>query len=263
MLADDVAVELLREGRLEVQGRLIEASNATLLCSVEDGDVRAECVYKPVRGERPLWDFPDGTLAGREVASYLLSEAFGWSLVPPTLLREGPHGPGMVQLWVETGPDSELVDVRSPRDVPSDWLTVLHARDEKGEPVVLAHSDHEELRRLALFDVVINNADRKGGHVLCTPGGRVLGIDHGVSLNADEKLRTVLWGWLGRGLDTVEVRSLERLRGELDGELADRLGEHITTKEIQALRERIERLLESGVFPAPSGEWPAIPWPPF
>ncbi|SFE20800.1 conserved hypothetical protein [Actinopolyspora alba] len=263
MLADDVAVELLREGSLEVRGRLVEASNATLLCTVENDGLRADCVYKPVRGERPLWDFPDGTLAGREVAAYLLSEVLGWHLVPPTLLRDGPHGPGMVQLWVDTEQESELVDIRTPEEVPSNWLTVLHARDDQGEPVVLAHSDHDELRKLTLFDVVLNNADRKGGHVLCTSRGRVLGIDHGVSLNADDKLRTVLWGWLGQALHGTEVRSLERLRAELDGEFAAGLVEHITPKEVQALRDRIDRLLRDGVFPAPSGEWPAIPWPPF
>ncbi|NHD17659.1 MULTISPECIES: SCO1664 family protein [unclassified Actinopolyspora] len=265
MLSDDVATDLLTNGRIEVRGRLVEASNATLFCSVEHDGVSADCVYKPVRGERPLWDFPDGTLAGREVAAYLLSEEGGWHLVPPTVWRaDGPFGAGMLQLWVNTEQeDSGLVDVLSPEDVPHDWLTVLHAQDEQGAPLVLAHADHAELRRLAVLDVVLNNADRKGGHVLRTPRGEVFGIDHGVSLNADDKLRTVLWGWLGRELDESAVERLTGLRKRLDGSFAAALAEYVTPKEIQAVADRIDRLLQQGVLPAPSGEWPAIPWPPF
>lgn len=263
MLGDGAAHELLTHGRIEVQGRLVEASNATLLCSIEHEGVEAECVYKPVQGERPLWDFPDGTLAGREVASYLVAEATGWGLIPPTILRDGPFGLGMVQLWVDTEQGDELVDVLAPGDVPDGWLTVLSAQDHHGDPVVLAHADDERLRRLALLDVMINNADRKGGHVLCTTEGRVLGVDHGVSLNADDKLRTVLWGWLGRELDAEHVECLGRVRAELEGRLGERLAEHVTGKETAAIGERIDRLLEDGVFPAPSGAWPAIPWPPF
>ncbi|GAA2807414.1 SCO1664 family protein [Saccharopolyspora taberi] len=264
MAAGEPAVrELLRHGRIEVRGRLVEASNATLLCDVELDGLAAECVYKPVRGERPLWDFPDGTLAGREVASHLLSEATGWDLVPPTLLRDGPFGPGMVQLWVDTEEGSELVDIVAPDAVPDGWLPVLRAQDHHGSPVVLAHADHERLRLLAVLDVVINNADRKGGHILHAPDGRVLGVDHGVSLNTDDKLRTVLWGWIGRELPAEAVERLGELRALLEGELAEALAEHITPKEVQSVVHRVERLLGDGVFPAPSGEWPAIPWPAF
>ena len=264
MLAGDPAArELLRHGRLDVRGRLVEASNATLLCGVELDGLEAECVYKPVRGERPLWDFPDGTLAGREVVSYLLSEATGWGLVPPTLLRDGPFGPGMVQLWVDIEDGSELVDIVAPDEVPDGWLAVLHAQDHHGDTVVLAHADHELLKLLAVLDVVINNADRKGGHILHTPDRQVLGVDHGVSLNTDDKLRTVLWGWIGQELPGEAVDRLSDVRARLEGELAKQLAEHITPKEVQAVSDRIDRLLGEGVFPAPSGEWPAIPWPAF
>ncbi|GAA4618157.1 SCO1664 family protein [Saccharopolyspora hordei] len=264
MRADDPAVhELLLHGRLDVQGRLVEASNATLFCGVEVDGLSAECVYKPVRGERPLWDFPDGTLAGREVGSYLLAESTGWGLVPPTVLRDGPFGPGMVQLWVDVEEGSELVDVVPPDEVPDGWLPVLRAQDHHGDPVVLAHADHEQLQRLAVLDVVINNADRKGGHILHAPDGRVLGVDHGVSLNTDDKLRTVLWGWIGEPLPEEAVDRLGELRARMEGELAEQLAEHITVKEVQAISARIDRLLEAGVFPAPSGDWPAIPWPAF
>ncbi|MER7078802.1 conserved hypothetical protein [Saccharopolyspora kobensis] len=264
MRAGDPAVhELLLNGRLDVQGRLVEASNATLFCGIEIDGLSAECVYKPVRGERPLWDFPDGTLAGREVGSALIAEATGWELIPPTVLRDGPFGPGMVQLWVDVEEDSGLVGIVAPDEVPDGWLPVLRAQDHHGDPVVLAHADHEQLRRLAVLDIVINNADRKGGHILHAPDGRVLGVDHGVSLNTDDKLRTVLWGWIGEPLPADAVDKLGELRALMEGELAARLAEHITPKEVQAISNRIDRLLGTGVFPAPSGDWPAIPWPAF
>jgi uncharacterized repeat protein (TIGR03843 family) len=256
-------LQLLREGELEVQGRLVEASNATLYCSVRLDGVEAECVYKPVRGERPLWDFPDGTLAGREVAAARVAEALGWELMPPTVLREGPFGSGMVQRWVPVEEDSDLVDLFEPEDLPKGWLPVLRALGERGEPVVLAHADHPLLRRLAVLDVVINNADRKAGHILHTADGRVLGIDHGVTLNVEDKLRTVLWGFRGQRLPDEAVDRLGQLRALLEGSLAKELVEHITPQEVEAISERVDRLLGQGVFPGPSGEWPAIPWPPF
>ncbi len=257
------ALELLRHGQLDVQGRLVEASNATLFCTIELDGLSAECVYKPVRGERPLWDFPDGTLAGREVGAYLISEAGGWGLVPPTVLRDGPFGTGMVQLWVDTDDDFALVDVTSPAEVPEGWIAILRAQDHHGEPVVLSHADEERLRLLAVLDIVINNADRKGGHILRTPAGDVFGVDHGVCLGSDDKLRTVLWGWIGERLPDAEFERLRQVRAFLDGSLCEQLAEHITRKEISALGARIDRLLADGVFPAPSGEWPAIPWPAF
>lgn len=264
MLAGDPAArELLLHGHIEVQGRLAEASNATMFCSIAFNGQDAECVYKPVRGERPLWDFPDGTLAGREMASYLLSEATGWGLIPPTVLRDGPFGPGMVQLWVDMEQDCGLVDIIAPDEVPQGWLTVLRAQDSRGDPVVLAHADDEELRRLAVLDIVINNADRKGGHILRTPEGPVLGVDHGVSLNTDGKLRTVLWGWVDQPLSEPIMERLGELRALMEGSLSDELAEHITPKEVQAVTDRIDELLVDGAFPGPSGGWPAIPWPPF
>ena len=256
-------LQLLREGELEVQGRLVEASNATLYCSVRLNGTEAECVYKPVRGERPLWDFPDGTLAGREVAAARVAGALGWELTPPTVLREGPFGTGMVQRWINVEEDSDLVDLFEPEDLPQGWLPVLQALGERGEPVVLAHADHPLLRRLAVLDVVINNADRKAGHILHTSDGRVLGIDHGVTLNVEDKLRTVLWGFRGQRLPDDAVDGLGQLRALLEGSLAKELVEHITPAEVEALGERIDRLLGEGVFPGPSGDWPAIPWPPF
>ncbi len=261
---DPAAIELLTEGRIDVAGRLVEASNATLYCTIELDGVSAECVYKPVRGERPLWDFPDGTLAGREVASYLICRALGWHLVPPTVLRSGPFGPGMVQLWVDTTPEHDLVDVVAVDEVPDGWRRVLRARDRYGDPALLVHADHPELKKMAALDIVINNADRKGGHVLRGPDGEVYGVDHGICLHHEDKLRTVLWGWLGEPLPAEVLEAVRGLNAALvRGPLVEQLAEHLTRKEHTALADRIDRLLTDRCFPAPSSDWPAIPWPAF
>ncbi|MBV9312295.1 MAG: SCO1664 family protein [Pseudonocardia sp.] len=264
---DPAVPGLLRDGRLEVTGRIVSASNATLLCAIEVDGLRAECVYKPVRGERSLWDFPDGTLAAREYASYLIAEAFAVGddgpLVPPTVLREGPFGPGMVQLWIDTDRDRELVDVLPPSEVPAGWLTVLRARDALGEPAVLVHADQPELQRMAVLDILINNADRKAGHVLAALGGGVYGVDHGICLHEEDKLRTVLWGWIGRRLPLELLRSVRKVRRRLDDGLCATLAEHLTRRELRALSNRVDGLLSCPRFPAPSGYGPAIPWPAF
>jgi uncharacterized repeat protein (TIGR03843 family) len=260
---DDGALELLARGRIEVEGRLVDASNATLFCGISLDGVTAHCVYKPVRGERPLWDFPDGTLAGREVATYLVSEAAGWHLVPPTVLRAGPFGSGMVQLWVETREDDDLVDIVPVDRVRPGWRSVLRAHDRYGDPAVLVHADHPRVALMAAFDAVVNNADRKGGHVLHSVDGGVYGVDHGICLHSDDKLRTVLWGWLGEALPPEAVEAVRRLRSCLDGDLGGLLHEHLTRAEVRALTERVDKLLAAGVYPEPSDDWPSIPWPAF
>jgi uncharacterized repeat protein (TIGR03843 family) len=256
--SDPGVLELLTRGRIEIEGRLVDASNATLYCQISGGDAVAHCVYKPVSGERALWDFPDGTLAGREVASYLVSRAAGLTVIPPTVLRSGPFGPGMVQLWVETKEGDDLVDVLAPDDVPQGWRMVLRAQDRFGDPAVLAHADHPEVRLMSALDVVLNNADRKGGHVL----HGTYGVDHGICLHTEHKLRTVLWGWVGERLPGDVVDMLETLRAGLD-DLSVQLAEHVTKAEVQALRTRLEVLLATGEFPTPGADWRAIPWPAF
>ncbi len=231
------ALQLLAGGKLSVEGRLVDASNATLYCIAELDGVSAACVYKPVRGERPLWDFPDGTLAGRELSAYLVSAETGWDLVPPTVLREGPFGPGMCQLWVDT---DDGVDLQ-----------------------VLAASDHPDLARMAVLDAVINNGDRKGGHLLPTEDGRVYGVDHGVCFATDDKLRTLLWQWRGTPLPEEAVHTLLGLRDALSGALGEALHEHLTRREVRATLRRVDRLLHDASYPLPSADWPAIPWPPF
>jgi uncharacterized repeat protein (TIGR03843 family) len=224
--------------------------------------VTSACVHKPVAGERPLWDFPEGTLAGREVAAYLVSEASGWGVVPPTVLRDGPFGPGMCQLWIEHT-DEELVDVVPQGCVPAGWLPVVDALGTGGMEVTLVHADHPALRRMALLDVMTNNADRKGGHILPLPDGTVHGVDHGLCFNVEDKPRTVLWGWAGEPLAEEERVTLERLDAELGGRLAAVLRPLVSRVEVDATRHRIRRLLRRGRMPRPGGGWPAIPWPPF
>lgn len=244
---------------LEVVGRITVASNATFLAEIDGTRV----VYKPVAGEKPLWDFPDGTLAHREVAAYLVSQATGWGVVPRTWLRDGPLGPGMVQLWQEPDGDQDPVDVVPSADVPAGVRTVLEGGDEQGDPVTLVHEDSPALRRMAVLDVLLNNADRKGGHVLPMPDGRRLGVDHGVTFHVEPRLRTVLWGWLGDDLTTDEVAGVARVRDGLDGDLGRLLATLLAPAEVDALGARCARLLREPRFPGPEGEMPAVPWPLF
>ncbi|MFF8311797.1 SCO1664 family protein [Streptomyces lydicus] len=266
--AAGVSDAFLAEGELTVRGRIREASNAVLYCTVEHGGRSAACVYKPVAGERPLWDFPDGTLAQREVAAYEVSRACGWDLIPPTVLREGPYGTGMVQEWIDPPESSdevpELLALVEDEEPGPGWKAVGFAELGEGRTALLVHADHPRLRRLAVLDAVINNGDRKGGHLLPGADGRFFAIDHGVTFNAEDKLRTLLWGWAGEPLPAEAVEVLRGLGTALaDGApLAARLAELLTDAEIEALRARVAELLRSGRHPEPSGEWPAIPWPP-
>ncbi|WP_084958289.1 SCO1664 family protein [Thermoactinospora rubra] len=234
---EEGTLKLLAEGRMEVVGRLVEATNMTLYCTVALAGRTAACVYKPVRGERPLWDFPDGTLAAREVAAFEVSQAMGWRIVPPTVYRDGPFGPGMCQLWIETEHEVDLM--------------------------ALVRSRNPALRRMAVFDAVVNNADRKGGHLLPMPDGHVYGVDHGVCFAEEDKLRTVLWQWRGKTLPREAVTALAALERDLDsGPLHRRLRELLTLAEVEATWRRVKRLLDTGVHPYPSKDWPAVPWPP-
>ncbi|MEU3339078.1 SCO1664 family protein [Streptomyces sp. NPDC002144] len=261
---DEPLADLLTHGELTVRGRIRDASNAALYCTVTQDGREATCVYKPVAGERPLWDFPDGTLAQREVAAYEVSEATGWGLVPPTVLREGPYGEGMVQLWIEATPEADLLALVDAEEPEPGWKAIGLAEVGDGKTALLVHADDERLRRLAVLDAVINNADRKGGHLLPTEDGRLYGIDHGVTFNTENKLRTLLWGWAGEPLTPEAIDALKGLQEALtaQGALAGRLSALITAAELDATRARVAVLLETGTHPEPSGEWPAIPWPP-
>lgn len=253
----------LLEGELVLGGRIMPASNATFLGTIACPDEDVQVVYKPVAGERPLWDFPDGDLAGRERAAYVVSEALGWDVVPLTWLREGPHGLGMVQRWQEPDAAQEAVTLVPEGQVPEGWRHVFDGIDGRDLPVSLVHEDSEPLRRMAVFDAVVNNADRKGGHVLEMAGGHRYGVDHGIAFHQEHKLRTVLWGWLGEPLTDEELAAVRALGDAVSGPLGDALAPLLTDREIDAFGRRCRRLAQHGVMPAPRGEYPAIPWPPF
>jgi len=258
--SEQAALDLLATEKLEVKGRLVDASNATLYCTIGVGGREPKtakgaknaknakdaknakntvaCVYKPIAGERPLWDFPVGSLAGREVAAYAVSRAAGWDVVPPTVMRDGPFGPGMCQLWIDHDPEVDLI-------------------------ALSRRTDHVGLRDMAVFDAVVNNADRKIGHLLPVADGHLYGCDHGVCFAEDYKLRTVLWQWRGKTLPRRSVEALRRLNVQLtEGSLATELAGLLTASEINATRLRIETLLEHRVHPYPPADWPAVPWPP-
>ncbi len=233
----DRLLKLLQEGELSLEGLLPWSSNYTFLGTVRDGELQALVVYKPTRGERPLWDFPPGTLAKREVAAWLVSEALGWGLVPPTVYRDGPYGPGMVQLFIEHDPDEHFFTFR-----------------DQNPP---------EIPYIAAFDVLVNNADRKSGHCLRDPSGRIWCIDHGICFHAEPKLRTVIWDFAGHPLPPDIVADLERLRPQLEpgGALREALAAYLSPEEIEALRQRLEDLLRTKRYPLP-GPGRHVPWPP-
>lgn len=250
----------LMTAELSLTGRLTTASNATFLGSI--GDVQV--VYKPIAGESPLWDFPGGTLAHREVAAYLVSQELGWDLVPRTWLRDGPFGEGMVQLWQEPDPTQCAVDLVAVENVPdTGWKQVLQGQDQNGEPVALIHEDSPELRRMAVFDIIVNNADRKGDHILAMAHGPRHGVDHGLTFHREHKLRTVLWGWQGQTLNDEETAGIDRVSKGMHGDLGQDLAGLLSVEEVAAIDERCARLRLAGRFPSPRGAMPAVPWPLF
>jgi uncharacterized repeat protein (TIGR03843 family) len=225
--------EIISSGEIVVVGRLVDASNATLLANIKDSDPKIEIIYKPIAGERPLWDFPDGDLASREYSAFLLSLMAGFDLVPLTVLRDGPFGHGMVQEWIDI---DETVDV-----------------------VEYGQSNDDQLRKLALFDSVINNADRKFGHLLLDKQGVLKGCDHGISFHTEDKLRTVIWQFSSLQFNSEEIILLNKVIGL---NLEQIFNEYLTASEINALRQRVDELLSTGMFPEPSQIRPAVPWPP-
>lgn len=236
-MATDDKFEILSKGVLTVTGRLVDASNATLYATTTISDEEIICIYKPIAGERPLWDFADGCLAHREYAAYLVSNHLGFNLVPLTILRDGPYGFGMVQQWIDI---DETID-----------LAKFFA------------TDHPQLRAMALFDAIINNTDRKIGHLLPLNTEKVYGCDHGVTFHSEDKLRTVLWQWANEPFTQQELELLERARSCFAGELGELLVPLLTEIEIQETQRRVTDLLATGTFPLPNPEWPAVPWPAF
>ncbi len=248
---------------LQVVGQLADASNLALLCQVPTADGLRRCIYKPVAGERPLWDFPGAALAAREVLTAQLAAALGWDLLPTTVWRaDGPHGPGMCQEWVEAV-EPWPVGLFTEDALPPAWRAVAEGRTADGSLVVLAHEDSADLQRLAVLDAIVNNADRKGGHVLRDAAGRLRGIDHGVTFHAEPKLRTVLWGWAGDPLPEAVLAEVGAGREAALAVVADGLEEEwVTEAEAVATAGRVDELVRAGRFPMPGADWPSLPWPP-
>jgi uncharacterized repeat protein (TIGR03843 family) len=253
---------VLANGDLALDGRLVESSNNAMVGSVRLGDEQLRCVYKPIRGERPLWDFPNGRLAEREVAAYLVAQAAGWQVAPPTVLREGPFGTGMVQQWIENAQPEQVATIFPVGDVPGGWLPVMHAVDADDRPLVVAHAASPELAANAVFDNVANNADRKASHLLVDPAGSLFGVDHGLTFHTEPKLRTILWGWAGQAVPDTVAAGLKTLAERLRGPLAADLASYLSADEIGALSARTDALLARPVFPMPPDDRTPIPWPP-
>lgn len=232
----DQILELLMHGHVETQGLLPWSSNYTFLVSVSHDGLQCLAVYKPRRGETPLWDFPPGTLCLREVAAYIVSQALGWNFVPPTVLRNGPHGIGAVQLFIDANPDDHYFTLRD------DYV--------------------RDFQRIALFDLVANNADRKSGHCLRGADGRIWAVDHGITFHTHPKLRTVIWDFSGQTIPTDMAYDLEAFWQQLKrpGPLLDSLPTLLSSAEIEALKQRVSQVLARGVFPHP-GPGRNVPWP--
>lgn len=238
LMEKDRVLECLGAGVMEVVGQVTWGSNFTFLTYVRGEGCELEAIYKPVRGERRLWDFPAETLAGREVAAYLLSEVLGWGLVPPTVLREdGPAGPGSLQLRVAHDPERHYFN--------------------------FTEAEKQRLRPVALFDLLANNADRKGGHILLGEDSQLCLIDHGICFHVEPKLRTVIWDFVGERFPAELIEDLERLAParQAGGWLREQLAAYLTEAEIETLEARRAGLLASGRFPAPPEDERAVPWP--
>lgn len=234
---EDEMSRFLLDGEISHPLLMPQGSNDTLLVSVSDGHETRDAIYKPRRGERPLWDFPPGTLYKREYAAYLVSRALTWDFVPCTVIRDGPFGVGSVQQFIDA--DSE-----------SNYFTLIVER-------------RDEMERIALFDLLANNADRKASHCFKDWGDRVWSIDHGITFHEDPKLRTVIWDFVG---EPISAHLMEEMSAFLTllrsaGELADELSDLLYPEEVEALDRRIEELLAMGRFPASDPYRRNVPWP--
>ena len=238
-LPNEFILEALHSGEVELQGQFILGSNATLLVRVAYQGEEFIAVYKPERGERPLWDFPYGSLEKREAAAYVVSEALGWNLVPPVVHREdGPFGPGSFQVFVEHDPDYHYFNFST--------------------------EDIARLRPVVAFDLLINNADRKGGHIIKDDAGHLWLIDHGLCFNVEEKLRTVIWDFAGQLIPSDLRKTMKQFQAKLlpSSKFLNELQNHLDRDEIQALSMRAGHLSEVDTFPFPPNDRRAYPFPP-
>ncbi len=231
-------MSVLSHGQMEVQGLMPWSSNYTFLALLCDTEIELLAIYKPCRGERPLWDFPHGTLCKREYAAYLVSEALGWRLVPPTVLRDGPQGLGSVQLFIDCEPDQHYFTLKD--------------------------GYKDEFKKVAVFDALLNNTDRKGGHCLIDRNGKIWAIDHGVTFHCDPKLRTVIWDFAGQRIPAALLVDLKKFQSQVCGNqpIAQQLNQLLAPDEIHAMLGRLQELIETERFPEPDSDWYTVPWPP-
>jgi uncharacterized repeat protein (TIGR03843 family) len=237
-LTSERILRLLTSGEIDVEGLIPWSSNATLLVVVRDDELATLAIYKPQGGERPLWDFAFGTLGMREVAAYVVSESLGWGLVPPTVLRQGPHGLGSVQFFVHAQEDAHFFTIQD-------------------DPVYT-----EDLKRLAAFDLIANNADRKSGHCLVDLNGQLWAIDNALTFHSEPKLRTVIWDYASQSLPEDLLTDLQALQDILVGEsqLGQALNQLLDEREVAAFKRRLRWLIEERCFPQP-GPGRVVPWP--
>ena len=255
-------LDLLLSGEIEIEGLIPDSSNGALKITIRDSDQSMDAIMKPEVSIRPLWDFPDLDLNNREYATYLLDRELDLNYVPETVMRDVEGiGNSLIQEWVKES-DNDLIIVKSPEDIPKDYLKVLQGYDELNKLITLAHKDVRDLRNLCLFDLIINNADRKGGHLLMDSANKMWAIDHGVSWHFESKIRTVLWGWIDVAFNKDDLALLERAKKVLQKWDAEDFS-YLTKNEIEQAIKRVEELVNGKAFPQPGDQWPAVPWPIF
>lgn len=254
--------DLLLTGDIEIQGLIPESSNGALKAVLRKDEEEISVIIKPTTLIRPLWDFPEKDLNNRELATFELSEQLKLNFVPVSIKRNIPKiGDCLIQEWIDEV-DNQLIIVRSEGEIPKHYKKVINGYDELNKLVSLAHDDDKELRKIAIFDLIINNADRKGGHILKDKNGKVWIIDHGVTWHQESKLRTILWGWIGEKFENDDLKLLEKAQIEISNWIENR-SNLLSIEEMKEAINRIEVVLEEGRFPEPSKDWPAIPWPIF
>jgi uncharacterized repeat protein (TIGR03843 family) len=237
----DRIIDLLTHGQIEARELLPWGSNYTFLVGVKQADLESLAVYKPRDGERPLWDFPEGTLCQREVAAFAVSQLLDWLIVPPTVLRDGPHGLGMLQFYIDCDPNEHYFTLRDTEEFT------------------------DQFKQIVLFDLLINNADRKSGHCLRDARDHIWAIDHGVCFSVEPKLRTVMWDYAGQPIPIGLLDDLKSFRARLNDPRDPAmvaLAQLLDRREISALKRRADQLIETGCFPKPLPGYRQIPWPP-
>ena len=254
--------DILQNGNIHIEGLIPDSSNGALKVEIDFKNHKKIAILKPQVTIKPLWDFPDKDLNKRELATFLLSEQLSLNVVPTTVLREVEGiGECLIQNWIDEIAN-EFVIVKAPNEIPSNYLKILNGYDELNTLIALAHVDSRDLRNLCLFDLIINNADRKGSHLLQDSKNRLWAIDHGVTWHKENKIRTILWGWIGKNFDEEDENLLKKSLEVLQNWQIEKL-QILPSEDLKAAIVRIENLLEIGMFPQPSGDWPAVPWPIF